>query len=76
MIKQRIYRRDFKSPRDLTWRALEGFFVPLTRRRKSYGANPVVEMPEGDGESSRTADVMTGDEDGGSDEVLACRRLR
>ena len=53
----------------MTWRALEGFFLALTRRRKCYGANPEVEMPEGDVESSRTAEVMTGDEDRDSDEV-------
>ena len=53
----------------MTWGALEGLFLALTRRRKSYGANPVVEMSEGDGESSRTVEVVTGDEDGDSDEV-------
>ena len=47
-----FYRRDEWIPEDFEEEELTGgFFLALTWRRKSYGANPEEEMPESDVES-------------------------
>ena len=76
MLKQEFYRRDFKSPRDFDLESSRGV-LPCPNL-----AEEVLRRQSGDGdaggrrESSKIVKGVTGDDDGDSDEDLACRRLR